>query len=129
MDMLRDLLSGPDAGDKISSMLSAFTGDNESENTDESAESSIPLNLGTLLGGDSSISNILSGIGDVPVDGIMKMISAYSQASKQEDPRANLLRAMRPYLQPHRLGSLDQAIKLLGYLKFLPLLGEFKDII
>jgi len=128
MDMLRDLLSGPDAGEKIGSMLSAFTDDSaETDNSGEGGGSKESFDIGSILDGD--ISGVLSSIGDLPIDSIMKMANAYRQASSKDDPRVNLLRAMRPYLQPHRHSNLDQAVKLLGFLKFLPMLGELKDII
>ena len=133
MDMLRDLLSGPDAGEKISSVLSAFTDDSaETGDSGEHNGSKESFDIGSILGsaGDiGNISNMLSGIGDLPIDGIMKMANAYRQVSQKDDPRVNLLHAMRPYLQPHRHNNLDQAVKMLGLIKLLPMLGELKDII
>lgn len=134
IDMLKELLSSPDAGEKISSMLSAF----ENEAPGNSSEHSGGLDLSSLSGllgnntkqaetaGEAAKDSTLPAI---PVASIMKLTNEYQKLSRQEDPRVVLLRALRPYLRPHRLSNLDNAIKILNLVKLAPLLGELKDVL
>ena len=124
MDMLKDLLDSPDAGEKIGNMLSSFTGSGEKKDSvpDISA-------LAQALGGfDSSMKN-QNGDSDLPMASIMKIANVYQNLNKADDPRIILLSALRPYLQTHRHQNLDSAIRILGLIKFLPLLSELKGII
>lgn len=126
VDMLKDLLSSPDAGEKISSMLGAL-------GMDEPAQESSPdlSSLAGLLGGkpDQPDSTQAQDASQLPIANIMKLTNEYQKLSHQDDPRVNLLRALRPYLRPHRLSNLDNAIKILGLVKLAPLLGELKDVL
>lgn len=126
VDMLKDLLSSPDASEKISSMLGAL-------GMDESKQEAQPdlSALSGLLGSKSDQPNdTASGeTPQLPIVNIMKLTNEYQKLSRQDDPRVNLLRALRPYLRPHRLSNLDNAIKILSLVKLAPLLGELKDVL
>lgn len=127
VDMLQELLSSPDAGEKISSMLSAFTGDSQND-TAVPDLSGIMSMFGKGNSGEGS-DDTASALKDLPVANIMNIATAYKQLSSSSDPRTTLLQSMRPYLQPHRHQNVDQAIKILGFLKLMPLLGEFKGLL
>ena len=117
VQMLQELLSSPDAGEKLGDMLSMFTAPHDAEASDAPGTGDGAAS-GSSLDGDT-----------LPVGAIMNLASAYGQLSKQDDPRITLLNAIRPYLQRHRHNNLEQAVKVLKLLKLLPLLGDLKGII
>lgn len=134
VDMIKDLLSSPDASEKISSLLSALGSDTPSESAGQ--DGGLDLSgLAGLLGNSSKQPEASeakaeeSGLPALPVASIMKLTNEYQKLSRQEDPRIVLLRALRPYLRPHRLSNLDNAIKILNLVKLAPLLGELKDVL
>ncbi|HIV03245.1 MAG TPA: hypothetical protein IAC74_06685 [Candidatus Aphodoplasma excrementigallinarum] len=125
IDALKDLLNSPGAEEKLSSMLGAFLGGDGEE------KSAAPADLlSSLMGGgekkDGGAQDILSGI---PVESMLKVAQAYQQISKKDDPRVNLLRAIKPYVRSSRSESVETAIKLLGLLRLAPLLGDLKDVL
>ena len=124
VDMLKDLLNSPGAGEKIESLLGAFMGDGE-----ESGSAPADM-LGSILGKggktDGAMPDIPPGI---PVDSMLKIAQAYQQISKKDDPRVNLLKAIKPYVRSSRSESVDTAIKLLGLMRLAPLLGDLKDVL
>lgn len=127
IDALKDLLNSPGAEEKLSSMLGAFLG-GDSEGEEKSAA---PADLlSSLMGGgekkDGGAQDILSGI---PMESMLKVAQAYQQISKKDDPRVNLLRAIKPYVRSSRSESVETAIKLLGLLRLAPLLGDLKDVL
>ncbi len=127
LDALKDLLNSPGAEEKLSSMLGAFLGGDSEDGEKSSAPADL---LSSLMGGgekkDGGAQDILSGI---PMDSMLKVAQAYQQISKKDDPRVNLLRAIKPYVRASRSESVDTAIKLLGLLRLAPLLGDLKDVL
>ena len=129
VDMLQDLLSSPDAGERISSMLSAFGGDSDNNDNDSVPDLSGIMSMFSDSGIMSSSQNKEQGDAGLPMASMLKLANAYKQLNGAEDTRTNLLRAIKPYLQTHRHKNLDQAIKMLGFLKLMPLMGEFKGLL
>ena len=116
LDTIRAMLDSPDAGEKIGAMLGALTGGAETEQ-----------DSGKDGGKDDNAAPFDSG--DIPIESIIKIAGAYKSISKKDDPRVNLLRAIKPYVRESRGESVDTAIKLLSVMKLAPLLGDLKDIL
>ena len=55
---------------------------------------------------------------------IMKIMNRIS--SQGDDPRCELLKALKPMLSPHKQKKTDEAISMLRLLTILPLLNELK---
>lgn len=106
LDSIKEMLSSPDASEKIGSMLESFMGGSQTESTGLSADTD-----------------------DIPLDKIMKIAQAYRGLGKADDPRVNLLKAIKPYMRESRGGSVDRAIKLLSLARLAPLLGDMKDVL
>lgn len=123
VDALKELLNSPGASEKIESMLGAFMGGGGDD--DDGDSGGAPDMLGSLLGKGGKG----GGLGDLPVESMMKVAQAYQQISKKDDPRINLLKAIKPYVRESRSESVDTAIKLLGLLRLAPLLGDLKDVL
>ncbi len=136
VDMLKDLLSSPDAGEKISSLLGAFQNGSGSGDKGSLDLSGIAGLLGGDIGGNTGYGDSAKNMPAAPVDlaslpvaSILNLTQEYQNLSRRDDPRINLLNSLRPYLQTHRIENLENAIKIMGWVKLLPLLGKFKDII
>ena len=72
---------------------------------------------------ESSYSNIFPG--GLPEQGLMDILMKVvplMQSYGKEDDRTRLLRALKPFLSEERSKRVDGAIRLLGVLRFLPLL-------
>ena len=72
--------------------------------------------LGTLSGGGSGVSPEM-------LNTVMK-IAPLLGSINQEDDNTRLLHALRPLLKSERQKKLDEALKIMRMLKFLPLLKE-----
>lgn len=57
---------------------------------------------------------------------IMKITSAFSKMNNKNDPRANLLYSLKPYLREGKKNKLDQYVNLLNITKMADILKEDK---
>lgn len=130
IDMLKDMLNSPDAGEKIGSILSALGGGSDENENPEAALPDLSSIASMLTStGDKKKAEKSPDLTDLPIANIMKIATAYQKLSKEDDPRINLLSALRPYMRHGRQNSVDTAIKLLGLLKLAPLLGDLKEVL
>lgn len=66
---------------------------------------------------DSSSSN--SSAPNIDFETILKMKSIFEKMNSTEDPRANLLRSLKPYLKESRKSKVDQYIQLFNMTKVM----------
>lgn len=105
-DMLKSVLSDPEAMEKISSLIGSVTQKEEEKtlpSTTQSGDADDFFNMETLLRAREIIGKI----------------------SNEDDPRLNLLFALKPYLSKKRITKIDSAIKILKVSKFMPLIKDF----
>lgn len=103
MNKLNDML-GSDSSSDLKNLINQFTSNNSDNNSSNSSDSSNDNNNGD----DSSNFNI-------DFETIMKiktLMDAFN--SKKDDPRANLLMSLKPYLKESRKNKIDQYIGLLN---------------
>lgn len=147
-EKLNDFLSSPDSMQKIQAALAAFgAGDNNDEEepvVEESEPAGMPDSntLSSLLSAFSSASGSSSALApkttEKPVvklgkkdnDGglpdlsmITKLIPLMSSMNRDDEDTV-LLKALRPYLHGDREKRLDEAIKILRFMKVMPLLKD-----
>lgn len=109
IDSIKEFLDSPGAGEKLQSLLGALGENRDDENEkDDGAK---------------------GAFGDIDVESIMKIASAYKSVSRQDDSRIKLLRAIKPYVRKSRSESVETAIKLLSLARLAPLLGELKEVL
>lgn len=77
-----------------------------------SDDSSSTSNSDTSSSSNSSVPNI-------DIDTILKMKSIFEKMNSTEDPRANLLRSLKPYLKESRKSKVDQYIQLFNMSKVM----------
>ena len=117
-----------DIVNKISGMLnnsnnggSNTTNNNENNdfvNTIKNILDSMNNNTDTPPNSTSNSNNSSSNI-DFDIGTILKMKSVMEKMNSKDDPRANLLMALKPYLNKNRKEKLDQYVKLLSVSKVL----------
>ncbi len=73
-----------------------------------------------------SSANIFDGF-NIDFETVTKIMSLMEKLRHQpQDPRCNLLLALRPMLTEKRQSKVDQAIKMISLLSFLPVIDEFR---
>lgn len=75
-------------------------------------------NTASTSNSDTS-SNSTSSIPNIDIETILKMKSIFEKMNSTEDPRANLLRSLKPYLKESRKSKIDQYIQLFNMSKVM----------
>lgn len=99
-----DMINNGNIPDDMKNILSSLSSNNNSDNTKnkEASNNSSSIDFETIL----------------------KMKSIIDKLDNTDDPRANLLLSLKPYLKDSRKSKVDQYIKLFGMSKILE---AFKD--
>ena len=63
----------------------------------------------------------------IDMDTILKMKKVIDNLNQSNDPRANLLYSLKPYLRDSKKGKLDQYVNLLNMTKLADLLNNQKE--
>lgn len=109
---INDLLSDPESMEKIKNLASMFSGSSGGGNSNEEHEEHEQPKK--QEGGD-----------DLPIDPAMLMkITQAMKLMKRDDPRIDLLLALRQNLSEPRRKKIDEAIHILRLLSLMPLLRE-----
>lgn len=95
--------------DEMKNILSSLSSNNSEKSSDS--------NNSKYDNSDSSNSNI-------DFETIMKMKSMMEKLNNKDDPRANLLLSLKPYLKNSRKEKVDQYIKLFNMSKVLEAFGN-----
>lgn len=105
--------------DMVNNLFSMLNNSNSSNNTNTSSDSS---NSNT----NQSSENSTNGI---DIETIMRMKSIIDKMNVKDDPRANLLQSLKPYLKESRKSKVDQYIQLMNMSKVMdvfPFMGGDK---
>lgn len=121
-----EMLKNNEIPDNIKSMMNNFA--TEQNNSSPSQESS----SNSMENEEQRNSNDSFEMPNIDLNTMLKMKSIVDSMNKQQnDPRANLLRSLKPYLKPSRKEKVDQYIKLFSMGKVFevlnPLGGEKKN--
>lgn len=60
----------------------------------------------------------------IDIDTLMKMKTTLEQSNKKDDPRANLLLSLKPYLKESRQSKVEQYIQLFNMSKMLDIFNK-----
>ena len=105
---LDNLLNSPDGMDKIQSMMATLGISPEMLMTEAQPEPKPPPQSSPAI---------------PELDGLLKLMPLLSQMGK-DDQNTTLLKALRPYLHGDREKRLDDSVRMMQLLKFLPLLQK-----
>jgi len=116
---MSDMIKNDEIPDNVKSMISQFaTGFNSDNSSHDDTR--------------SETANTTDGGPEIDLNMMLKMKSIIDSMNKeQNDPRANLLRSLKPYLKPSRKDKVDTYIKIFSMGKMFeainPLGGEKKN--
>ena len=121
-----EMLKNNEIPDNIKSMMSNFASEQNSSSVSQESSSN------TTEDESKRDSNDSFEMPNIDLNTMLKMKSIVDSMNKQQnDPRANLLRSLKPYLKPSRKEKVDQYIKLFSMGKVFealnPLGGEKKN--
>lgn len=115
MNQISNMMKNNEIPDEIKNMMNSFTG-NKQSNSEMSNHQDVSSQ------DNSSSEN--STIPEFDMATIMKMKNIMdSMKVGQNDPRANLLKSLKPYLKESRKEKVDQYIQLCGMGKVFEMLG------
>ncbi len=120
MKKMSEMLKNNEIPDNVKSIISNLSSKSSEANTSSENSNSSSENANN------------SDFPDIDLNTMLKMKSIIDSMNKQQnDPRANLLRSLKPYLKPSRKEKVDQYIKLFSMGKVFetlnPLGGENKN--
>lgn len=130
MNQINNMMKNNEIPDDIKNMINNITNNsqNSSENTHQNnSNNGTNSNSGNRDGADVSFNSSPSEGGSTPefdMGTILKMKRIMdSMKSNQNDPRANLLKSLKPYLKESRKEKVDQYIQIFGMGKVFEMLG------
>lgn len=126
---LSSMLKNGNIPDNIKDMISNFSNSSGEEKANSSSNNIDPNMISSLLGSlnsnSSSDNNSTSNTSsNIDIETIMKMKTIIDKMNiNQNDPRANLLRSLKPYLRSSRKDKLEQYVKLLNMTNIVDVFG------
>lgn len=123
INQINQMMKNNEMPDNIKNIINNITNNskNEFENADKTVNNSNTKNQDIS---SSNSSNENSSVPDFDIATIMKMKNIMdSMKSNQNDPRANLLKSLKPYLKESRKEKVDQYIQIFGMGKIFEMLG------
>ncbi len=109
-NILKNILGNPETMEQIMGLVQSFKSEDTTSETKEKRQ--------------SSVSALPFGL-DNP-ETLMKLGSAFGKIANDDDPRINLLIAIKPYLNQKRLQTAEQAMQILKLSKMSTLFEELK---
>ncbi len=108
-DMLKSILGNPEAMEQIMGIMQTVGGESKAAETKEKQEQKAPLPFGL----------------ENP-ETLLKLGKAFGKIASNDDPRVNLILAIRPYLSAKRAQSADRAMQILKLSQMSSLFEELK---
>lgn len=116
INQLNNMMKNNEIPDGLKNMFNSMNSNSQNSSDDSSSKQDISSQ-------DSSSSQN-SSIPELDIGTIMKMKKLMdSMRSSQNDPRANLLKSLKPYLKESRREKVDQYIQLFGMEKVFEMLN------
>lgn len=117
----------PEMIQQFSSLLSNSNNQNNTNNINNSTQNNTQNNIqnnnpSTSSNTNTSNENTNSQFGGLDIGTIMKMSSAFGKMNNTNDPRANLLNSLKPYLRDTKKDKLDNYVNLLNMTKIADIL-------
>ncbi len=114
MNQINNMIKNNEIPDDIKNMINTFS--NSSNNSDSTSNTSNSNN--------NPNEENTSSTPDIDINTILKMKQIMdSMNSNKDDPRANLLMSLKPYLKESRKEKVDQYVKLFGLGKAFEVFG------
>lgn len=128
VDQLKNMMNNGQLDDVIKQispeMIQNFSNmmNNSSDNNlDNKSSEHVQNNNNNVHSSNSSNSNMFD-LNNIDMNTILKMKSIMDKMNNSNDPRANLLYSLKPYLREERKGKVDQYANLLNFANIAELL-------
>ena len=109
--------------DDLSSILEKFNINKDSISPDMINNIMNMVNTHSINSSTNSSDNSTSSSPEIDIETILKMKTIIDKMNtKNDDPRSQLLRSLRPYLKASRQNKLDQYIQLMNMSKIIDIL-------
>ena len=118
-DNVKNMVDSGNIPDELKSMLKNFN----TNNTENSNNASSTLNSNNSSNNSNTSNN---SDFNIDINSIMKMKSIIDAMNKKDDPRANLLYSLKPYLRDSRKNKLEQYVNLLNMTKIADIMKNEK---
>lgn len=117
----------PEMIQQFSSLLQNSNNQNNTNNINNSTQNNTQNNIqnnnqSTSSNTNTSNESTNSQFGGIDIGTIMKMSSAFGKMNNSNDPRANLLNSLKPYLRDTKKDKLDNYVNLLNMTKIADIL-------
>lgn len=130
INTLNSMLQEGNIPDNIKDIMSNLTNNSNEKQTNSSSTNIDTTMLSSLLSSfkqtNTEASEHSSSVpNNIDMDTILKMKTIIDKINKnQNDPRANLLRSLKPYLRNSRKDKLEQYVKLLNMTNIMETFGN-----
>ena len=126
---LNSILKNGNIPDNIKEIMSNLSNNSTDEQDSSSYTNIDPNMLSSMLSSFSknsdNNSNNSNSTSSIDMETILKMKTIIDKMNKnQNDPRANLLRSLKPYLRSSRKDKLDQYVNLLNMTNVIEIFGN-----
>ncbi len=119
MKKMNNMIKNNEIPDNVKNILNNLSSNTNANNS--SSNNNIKNSGSPNFESDNTNNNF-----NIDMDTMLKMKSIIDSMNKsQNDPRANLLRSLKPYLKPSRKEKVDQYIKLFSMGKAFEMMGPF----
>ncbi|WP_094551012.1 hypothetical protein [Petroclostridium xylanilyticum] len=126
MEQFKSLLENENMAENIKMFMNMLANSSQNDNKNPSGDSSTENNYGKTpvkemppLGAPASKVSM-----DDTMDTIIKIKRIYDRVTSTDDPRINLLLALKPYLNPKRKAKLDTAVKVVNLTRLSSVFNE-----
>lgn len=130
LNNLNNILKNGTIPDNIKDIMSNITNNSPEEQNDSSSQNIDPNVISSLLSSfkqnSDNSNNNSEPTNSIDIGTILKMKSIIDKMNKNQknDPRANLLRSLKPYLRSSRKDKLEQYVNLLNMTNVLEVFGN-----
>lgn len=122
-EMINNVKKMVDSGN-IPDNLKEIIGNLNSSNNNNISSNDISSMLSSMLNSNNSNSNSHNNDFNIDMNTILKMKSIIETMNKKDDPRANLLYSLKPYLRDSKKDKLDQYVNLLNMSKLADIMKK-----
>lgn len=101
----------------IQNFSKMFSQNNTSSNNENKSQENFSKNPSSTYNDSNNSSNSNFNLNNIDINTLMKFSSAFNNMNNKNDPRANLLNSLRPYLRDGKQNKLDNYMNLLNVSK------------
>ena len=122
INSVKNMVDNGNIPDNIQDLLKNFSTNNSNNNSSNGNNDNANNNSNEANNNTSNSNNDFAS--SIDIETILKMKTIIDSMNKKDDPRANLLYSLKPYLRDSRKGKLDQYVNLLNMTKIADVLKE-----